>query len=300
MKRALVLACALSACHAPRPPASYASDALAQTLARLEGHTSAVHTRALLDETLAADGSRCAPPAEAVLSPPSLAAERRIAGELLHYGFFPGPMRYRVDSHDGLWRVRLNIAVEPPPAGQTLELSDCALGAELEGPVHCLGIPYEQAPGLEACPGSGRFEAPATRRNLRALLARWSREPEEHFNRDARRYGVPVRYDFELFLADEPGAVGPIDVRLPLWTSCGRTPYFLALRSGWSVSIVAHELGHYLGLIDEYQPLSGTFYEKTPYPGSEQSRMGVSMKPVTRFWPLHHYLVLRRYHCAAG
>jgi hypothetical protein len=168
----------------------------------------------------------------------------------------------------------------------------------MDGAMVCEGTPYEEAPGLEACPGSGRFEAPATRHNLRALLARWSREAEAYYNRDAARYRVPVRYDFELFLADEAPSA-PVDLRMTLWPTCGRTPYFLALRSGWSVSIVAHELGHYLGLLDEYHALSGItpLYPKTPFGGSESSRMGVSMKRYTRFYPLHHYLVLRRHHC---
>ena len=55
-----------------------------------------------------------------------------------------------------------------------------------------------------------------------------------------------------------------------------------------------------LGLLDEYEALSGisAIYPKTPLSGSENSRMGVSMKVHTRFLPLHHYAVLRRYHCA--
>ena len=39
-------------------------------------------------------------------------------------------------------------------------------------------------------------------------------------------------------------------------------------------------------------------YPKTPFPGAEISRMGLSMREDSIVLPLHHYLVLRRYLCA--
>lgn len=259
------------------------------------------HWRAILADYLDRSENRCLPPSELVLAAPAGAfAPRRVAGRMPHYDFFDGPVRYRVGADAGHWRVELAIAIEAEIGG-TLELPDCALGEALEGPVVCEGVAYEDAPGLEACPESGRFEAPATRRNLELLLARWSTEIEAYYNRDAERYDLPVRYDFSFFLADRPTAA-PVDLVLSLRPTCGRTPYFVAMRSGWSISVLAHEVGHYLGLLDEYEALSGitSLYPKTPFAGSEKSRMGVSMKRDTRLLPIHHYLVLRPIHCEAA
>ena len=58
-------------------------------------------------------------------------------------------------------------------------------------------------------------------------------------------------------------------------------------------------MGHLLGLLDEYEMLSGIvgFYPKAPFEGAERSRMGLSMREGTELLPMHHYLVLRRYFC---
>lgn len=274
---------------------------VAKTLSELGGD----ETRALSDahievlgDHLAKDPFTCLPPVDEVLGPPPGPERTRlIRSQQPHYGWFRGPVHYRVGAADGMWRVTVNIVVEAEEGG-TLGLADCELKDQLEGHVVCEGTPFEDDHGVDACPDSGRFEAPATRHNLRALLSRWSREAEAYWNRDAERFDLPVRYDFHFSLqGDAPR--DPVDLVMPLWKSCGRTPYFLALRSGWSIPVLAHELGHYLGLLDEYEPLSGivSFYPKTPFEGSEGSRMGLSMKTATAFYPLHHYLVLRRVHC---
>jgi len=260
--------------------------------------------RDLLADSLARDDYHCLPPPRLLFAPPAeTLPTKRIYGQVPHYGIYFGPLTYRIgvarSGGDPVWLVQLHIALSPTALGGTFEMADCALRDQLAGEVVCEGIPHEQDPGVEICPDSGRFEAPATRRNLRALLRRWSREAEEHFNRDAADFGLPVRYDLELFLADEPSGARVVDVRLPLQLTCGRTPYFSSFRTGWSIPIVAHEAAHFLGLPDEYEALSGIFpcYPKTPFEGSEGSRMGLSMKTHTRLLPLHHYLILRRYHC---
>ena len=261
------------------------------------------HYRDLLWQAIAKDSYRCVPPASEVFTPPALTwPTRRIRGRVPHYDWFEGPMKYRVGAvpwgeTGSVWLVSVNVVVEPTD-DDVLELPDCALQTRLGDAVSCSGVPYEEDPGVEACPGSGSFEVSASREHQIELLARWSRDVEAYYNRDAERYNLPVRYDFEFRLIDEASS-NETDLRIPLSSTCGRTPYFVALRSGWSIPILAHEMGHFLGLIDEYEALSGitSLYPKTPFTGSEGSRMGLSMKTHTRFYPFHHYLVLRRWHC---
>jgi hypothetical protein len=299
-RAALVFLCACTALPAGLPVEEVTALEVSEALEALSPPEVRAHAGAYRDrlvDALAKDDYACLPPVDVALGPPPPGvSERTIRGQLPHYDFFSGPIRYRVRGDGARWLVSLRIAVEPSDDEGTLELPSCPDKKRYDGPIVCEGTPYADAPGTDACPGSGRFEVPVTPRNLRALMADWSHEVEAYWNRDAKKYDLPVRYDFDFVLAAGP-ARSPVDVRMPLYLSCGRTPYFTAMRSGWSIPIVAHEIGHYLGLLDEYEALSGMLYEKTPFGGAETSRMGLSMKKNTRLYPLHHYLVLRRYHC---
>lgn len=294
----------LAACApgAPQRPEPGSLDEVAAELQAMAGAAIRAHPetfRDILEDAIAKDAYACLPsPRELFESAPD--GERVITGAMPHYGLYFGPMQYVVRRTAGRFTVSVRIAVTPPRAGATLELPDCALAPVLEGRVVCRGAPYSQAPGTDACPASGLFTAPATPRNVHALLGRWSRDAERYYDRDAEAFGIPVDYDFEIVLAAHARARSlRVDMEAPLATTCGRTPYFSALRSGWSLPVVAHEIGHVMGLLDEYEAFSGIvgFYPKTPFPGAEVSRMGLSMKESTRVLPLHHYLVLRRYVC---
>lgn len=291
----------LSIACSSAPVARVSSELDARSLGDTAGHEP--HYRDLLWQAIAKDSYRCLPPANEVFTPPDPSwPTRRIRGQLPHYDWFDGPMQYRIGAAPwgetgSVWVVNVNVAVEPTDA-DVLELPDCALRQTLGDAVSCSGLPYEQDPGVDACPGSGTFRTSASREHQIELLRRWSRDVDAYYNRDAERYNLPVRYDFEFRLTDEAPA-GETDLRIALSSTCGRTPYFVALRSGWSIPILAHEMGHFLGLLDEYEALSGisSLYPKTPFSGSENSRMGLSMKTDTRLYPFHHYLVLRRWHC---
>jgi hypothetical protein len=306
---ALGLSALLSSACAPPPatPGAEASiDVIAGELDALSRGLTIAHRdtfRGLLEGALAKDSYLCQPSPRDVFFGDAAEGGRTIAGEMPHYGFFFGPMRYAVRRSDRRWEVRVTIGVEPPNA-TLIELPDCEL-VRAGGEGSCKGVPYSSAPGTDACPASGAFSIPGTPANVRALLARWSREAEGYYDRDAAFFGLPIDYDFE-FAVLEPGAPPPpepapplFDLVVPLAPTCGRTPYFTSFRSGWSLPIVAHEVGHVLGLLDEYEAFSGIagFYPKTPFPGAEVSRMGLSMREDTRVLPLHHYLILRRYFC---
>jgi hypothetical protein len=300
----------LLACGCALPPASPGSeasiDAIQRELDALSRGLTRAHRdtfRGLLEGALAKDAYLCQPSPRDVFFGDAPEGSRTIDGEMPHYGFFFGPMRYAVRRSAGRWQVRVTIGVDLPRA-TSLELPDCEL-VRARGEGSCNGVPYSHAPGTDACPASGVFSIPAAPANMRALLARWSREAEGYYDRDAAFFGLPIDYDFEFVALEEgvppsPAAAPPLfDLIVPLAPTCGRTPYFTSFRSGWSLPIVAHEVGHVLGLLDEYEALSGIagVYPKTPFPGAEVSRMGLSMREDTRILPLHHYLILRRYFC---
>jgi hypothetical protein len=254
--------------------------------------------RGILADTIDKDAYLCMPSPRALFFGDTPEGQRVIQGVMPHYGFFFGPMSYLVRRRAGQFEVRVRVAVDPPDEGAALELPDCGLEAALGRGGE--GTPYPLSGKLDACPRSGSFRAKATPRAVRALLARWSTEAEGYWNRDAALVGLPVTYDFDFVLAEEARARSlRVDMEAPLSPTCGRTPYFSAMRAGWSLPIVAHEVGHVMGLLDEYEMFSGivSFYPKTPFEGAEVSRMGISMKEETRVLPLHHYLIVRRYVC---
>ncbi len=256
--------------------------------------------RAVLATSLSQDAYVCDPLPSEVFHGPAPKGWRTIRGTMPHYGLYYGPMHYDVQQDRGRWRVEVRYAVEVPAGLTELELPDCELAPQLEGQVTCTGVPYARSGTLHACPETGTFRARATRRNMEALLARWSRDAERYYNRDAHAFGLPITYDFSFTpVPEDSPADGPNHLRIPLSPTCGRTPYFQALRTGWTMPILAHEVGHMLGLLDEYEMFSGIagFYPKTPFRGADRSRFGLSMKEESVVLPLHHYLVLRRFFC---
>lgn len=266
----------------------------------LETSVGRITFRSILEDTLAKDAYLCRPSPREVFHGNVPDGARLISGVMPHYGIFLGPMHYLIRRRDGAWTVEVRIAVDPPDAAATLELPDCGLAAALGPGFRCSGTPYSRSGTTEACPGSGVFTAAATPRAVLALLGRWSREAERYWNRDARAFGIPVTYDFDFVLAAAARATGQrVDLTVPLSPTCGRTPYFSAMRAGWSLPVLAHEVGHVMGLLDEYETFSGivSAYPKTPFPGAEISRMGLSMIEGTKVLPVHHYLILRRYFC---
>ncbi|HEY6724488.1 MAG TPA: hypothetical protein VI197_10660 [Polyangiaceae bacterium] len=293
---ALVVLVLLMASCAGRP-ANLARDLEALSPAWVARHSESYAS--ILAHALTADAYVCEPAPSAVFFGSTPAGLRSIAGSMPHYDLYDGPMRYQVRRAHGQWYVAAWVIVEPPAYTGRMELPDCRLEQRLEGPVHCAGRPYSQSKTLEICPDGGAFSAPVTPQNVRTLLADWSEAVESYYNRDAQAQGLPVSYDFTFSLPEARSVPASSALVVPLATSCARTPYFQAVRSGWSLPILAHEMGHLLGLLDEYAALSGIvdLYPKAPFAGASRSRMGLSMRESTVFLPMHHYLVLRRYFC---
>lgn len=248
----------------------------------------------VLEHSLAVDLYQCEPLPEQVFFGPTPSGSRVIEGSVPHYGFFWGPMHYRISRDHERWLVKLRYAVDPPNTGE-LELPDCRL-SEWVPQMQCEGVPYSQSTSVDACPRTGVFRTPLNTESFASLLSLWSRDVEQYYNRDAESLGLPIHYDIDYGPASDCARA---DICLPLSTTCGRTPYFVSLRSGWSLPILAHEAGHVMGLLDEYEMFSGivSYYPKTPFLGADRSRMGLSMREQTVLLPLHHYLILRRYFC---
>lgn len=296
--RRWVLCCWLALAGACTPPTRSLS---AQLIALSPGWARA-HADTFDDillHALSVDDYVCEPEPDRVFFGATEPGVRLIDGSLPHYDLYRGPMRYQVTRKPNRWMVRAWLSVEPPEVEGRLELPDCSLKGVLDGPVTCSGRAYSASGTLDICPGSGHFSAPVTLHNVERLLDSWSAEVERYYNRDAAARGLPIHYDFEFALAGESPVPPAWALSVPLATTCARTPYFQAVRSGWSLPILAHEIGHLLGLLDEYEMFSGivSVYPKTAFPGAERSRMGWSMKEGSQLLPLHHYLILRRYFC---
>lgn len=290
--------CGASRAADSRAPREATIDEIAAELDTMSSSLGPAHRetfRGVLTDTIAKDAYACLPRPRDVFFGDTPEGERTISGQMPHYGFFFGPMRYRVARSGDRWIVRIVVAVVPPEPHVMLEVPDCTMGAEVDEPTACAEDPARETT-LEVCPPRPRGLARATERTVTALLHRYSRAVAAYWSRDARAAGLPIDYDFRFERAAE---VDPsrADITLALATTCGRTPYFSSIRSGWSLPILAHEMGHLLGLLDEYETFSGMLYPKTPFPGAEVSRMGLSMRESTRVLPTHHYLVLRRWFC---
>ena len=253
----------------------------------------------ILEHALAVDEFVCTPEPNRVFFGDTPAGVRLIRGSMPHYNFYYGPMQYSVRRQTGAWHVGASIAVQLPELSGRMELPDCSLAPKLDGAVECSGQPFTSSRSRDVCPSVGHFTAPVTRHNVHVLLRHWTEHVSDYYNRDAHAQRLPLVYEFEFIPVEAGQAPVMASLVVPLATTCGRTPYFHAMRSGWSLPILAHEIGHVLGLLDEYEMFSGIFefYPKTPFAGAERSRMGLSMREESQVLPLHHYLVLRRYFC---
>jgi hypothetical protein len=294
----LIAALAASGCAIVRPGPP---PAIAHELDTLSGPEVAQYGEVflkVLSDALAEDAYVCTPPPHAVFFGDAPAGARVVEGVMPHYGVFLAPMHYAVRRSASRWRVELRLVIDPPSPDELLELADCETARLLDGASACKPSLAPSFASDDFCPEAPIATAPATRANVERLLAHWSTGVERYYNRDAARFGLPIEYDFEFILESDPPSQKRSDGSFALRAGCGRRPYIMGLDSGWSLPILAHEVGHMLGLLDEFENVGemiGLGY-KTPS-GLETSRMGESRRDDTMILPLHHYLVLRRYFC---
>jgi hypothetical protein len=178
-------ACA-SACSASLPPPEPSIRDERASIAAIDAELTALSRgltarhpetfRSILEDALASDPYLCRPLPRQVFFGSAAEGTRTIEGVLPHYGFFFGPMHYRVrrrgSGEPPGWEVEVTIALDPTRA-PTLELPDCALVKELGADERrCSRCAlFERARHVEACPRIGLVLA---RRRRRPTCARCS------------------------------------------------------------------------------------------------------------------------------
>ncbi len=131
---------------------------------------------------------------------------------------------------------------------------------------------------------------PAVQAEMRAKLERAAQFWEAHAP------GGRVHFKFVLV---QPGAPASIDV--PLTLEDERRPYDVQWTTQWDWKTVAHELGHVMGLDDEYNQLRNTMgLGKGPMARDRCTRTSLMCDNNSSFAvpkPYHYYLILRRMFC---
>ncbi len=98
-------------------------------------------------------------------------------------------------------------------------------------------------------------------------------------------YGFPLQFKFVLTTKRSEA-----DVKAKLLVGkYTRGPYFSFWTTEWSSDIISHEMGHVMGLDDEYS--------NTPFPGLTRCDRESIMCIWDRPFPYHYYLITRRMLC---
>lgn len=202
------------------------------------------------------DSLSCLPDPGDVLAPNLAAryprpAAARVSGALSYVGGILGPYRYRfVPQAGGSVKVVVSIGYLLPTDGRE------------DGDSLARQLSEEELQGLAA--------------SVRGAQAYWN---------SARPAGSPFVFEF-IFGPDSRRA----DFTVLLHRERVRGPYFHNWSVQWSANTVAHEVGHMLGLNDEYETLTGDISRCDPASLLCDSRYGALQ-------PQHYYFVLRRYLC---
>jgi hypothetical protein len=101
-------------------------------------------------------------------------------------------------------------------------------------------------------------------------------------------YNFPLRFNFDVTDSRKEG-----DVSARLTDDDTRGPYFHEWTTAWGHHTVAHEMGHVMGLDDEYSNTFGAIREALTY----CSRTSMMCGSIGAAQPYHYYMIVRRLLC---
>lgn len=100
--------------------------------------------------------------------------------------------------------------------------------------------------------------------------------------------GLNLQFDFKAVVNDSNA------VSATLVDEETRGPYDMTWSTQWEPEVIAHELGHVMGLTDEYSQLRVSFGIGSGENRSRCSYQSIMCNSYAKPQPIHYYIILRR------